>query len=126
MSEYADRIAHEFAHIQILTIEELRALPPAEQYDSGIYFLWNGPDLMYIGRSRNILDRQQRLTQAKRGSALYQASHKAVPHDRHTALVLEKGMFAESGLDTKLRLYERAYINAYLPPYNIDRASGLT
>jgi hypothetical protein len=123
---YADRIRDQYAHVPILTLDELRALPEAEQFDSGIYFLWNGPDLMYIGRSRNILDRQQRLTQAKRCSPLYQASHKAVPHDRHTALVLEKGMFAQPGLDTKLRLYERAYINAYLPPYNIDRASGLT
>jgi len=126
MSEYADRIASEWSGVEILPLEQLRALPESEQFDSGIYFLWGGPELLYIGKSRNIPDRIQRLTQARRGSPLYQSTHKAVPFDRHTALVLEKGMIAEPGLDAKLRLHERAYINAYLPPYNIDRASGLT
>ena len=126
MIEYADRIKHQFAHIEILPLEDLAKLPEAEQFDSGIYFLWNGDKLVYIGKSRNLLDRLQRLQQAQRCSPLYQASHKAVPHDRHTALVLEKGQFAEPCLDEKLRLYERAYINAYEPPYNFDRASGLT
>lgn len=126
MTEYADRIRHQFAHIKVLPLEELARLPEAEQFDSGIYFLWGGTELLYIGKSRNLLDRQQRLRQAQRCSPLYQASHKAVPFDRYTVLVLEKGQFAEPGLDTKLRLYERAYINAYEPPYNVDRASGLT
>lgn len=129
MTELADRLAHTWAHIEIKPIEELRALPEAEQYDSGIYFLWGGhegTELLYIGKSRTILDRIQRLTQARRAGALYASTHKAVPFDRHTALVLEKGMFAAPDLDTKLRLHERAYINAYEPPYNIDRASGLT
>lgn len=123
---YAERIKDQWADIQILPLDELAKLPEAEEFDAGIYFLWNGSQLMYIGKSRNILDRQQRLGQALRCSPLYQASHKAVPHDRHTALVIEKGQFAQPGLDAKLRLYERAYINAYQPPYNIDRASGLT
>lgn len=123
---YAENIKDQWAHIPILPLEELRKLPEAVQFDSGIYFLWSGDDLLYIGRSRNILDRQQRLTQARRGGALYQSTHKAVPFDRYTALVLSKGMEVEPGLDTKLRLHERAYINAYQPPYNIDMASGLT
>lgn len=126
MNIYADRISDEWADIPILSLEELAKLPASEQFDSGIYFLWGGSELLYIGKSRNIPDRIQRLTQARRGSPLYQASHKAVPFDRHTALVLEKGQFAEPGLDPKLQAHERAYINAYLPPYNIDRASGLT
>jgi hypothetical protein len=126
MIEYADRIKHQFAHIEILPLGDLAKLPEAEQFDSGIYFLWGADELLYIGKSRNIPDRLLRLTQARRGSPLYQASHKAVPFDRHTALVLEKGQFAEPGLDAKLRLHERAYINAYEPPYNVDRASGLT
>lgn len=124
--EYAERIKDQWAHIPILPLEELATLPAAEQYDSGVYFLWRGAELLYIGRSKIILDRIQRLTQAKRGSPLYASTHKAVPFDRYTALVLAKGMEVEPGLDTKLRLHERAYINAYQPPYNIDMASGLT
>lgn len=126
MTELADRISHQWAGIEILPLEQLRALPEADEFDSGIYFLWRGDELLYIGKSRTITDRIQRLTQARRGSPLYRSTHKAVPFDRHTALVLEKGQFAEPGLDTKLQLHERAYINAYRPPYNIDRASGLT
>lgn len=126
MNEWADRISDQWEHIEILPLEKLAQLPEAEEFDSGIYFLWGGAELLYIGKSRNLPDRLLRLTQARRCSPLYQASHKAVPFDRHTALVLEKGQFAEPSLDTKLRLHERAYINAYRPPYNIDRASGLT
>jgi hypothetical protein len=126
MDELADRISDQWAHIPILPTEDLAKLPEAEEFDSGIYFLWGGAELLYVGKSRNIPDRIQRLTQARRASPFYRASHKAVPFDRHTALVLEKGQFAEPGLDAKLQAHERAYINAYLPPYNIDRASGLT
>lgn len=126
MEIYADRIKDQWKDVPILPLEELRKLPEAEQYDSGIYFLWGGDELLYIGKSRTILDRIQRLTQARRAGVLYAASHKNVPFDRYTALVLETGMFASPELDAKLRLHERAYINAYQPPYNIDRASGLT
>lgn len=127
MTELADRIAHTWAHIPIKPLEELRALPEAEEYQAGIYFLWDGDELLYIGRSRNLPDRIQRLTQTRRCSPLYEnAAHKAVPFDRHTALVLAEGMYVEPGLDGLLQTHERAYINHYLPPYNIDRASGRT
>jgi hypothetical protein len=126
MNELADRIASTWAHIEIKPLEELRALKEADQFESGIYFLWGSDELLYIGKSRNLPDRIQRLTQARRGSPLYLASHKAVPFDRHTALVLAEGPIAEPGLDAILQLHERAYINAYRPPFNIDRASGLT
>lgn len=123
---FADNIKDQWAHIAILPIEELRKLPKAEMFDSGIYFLWRGDELLYIGKSRNIRDRQIRLVQARRCSPLYQASHKAVPFDRYTALVLDSSPIKEPGLDENLQLHERAYINAYAPPYNHDFASGLT
>lgn len=126
MTELADRIAHTWAHIEIKPLEELRALPEATTYDSGVYFLWGGDELLYIGKSRNVLDRIQRLTQARNCSPLYASTHKAVPFDRHTVLVLSAGMYIEPGLDKQLQVHERAYINHYRPPYNIDRASGLT
>jgi hypothetical protein len=123
---YADRISDQYSHIPILPLADLAKLPEAEEFDSGVYFLWQGSQLVYVGKSRNILDRRQRMTQVNRCHPLYTASYTAVPHDRYTALVLEKGQFAEPGLDAKLRAYERAYINAYQPLYNVDRASGLT
>jgi hypothetical protein len=127
MSEYADRIAHTWAHVPIRPLEELRVLPEAGEYQAGIYFLWRGDELLYIGRSRNLPDRIQRLTQTRRCSPLYEhPAHKAVPFERHTALVLSESMYVEPGLDKMLQDHERAYINKYRPPYNIDRASGRT
>lgn len=125
-SIYADRIREKYAHVPILPLEELAKLPEAEEFDSGIYFLWQGPRLVYVGKSKNILDRRVRMTQVNRCHVLYRSTFTAVPHDRYTALVLEKGQFVQPGLDAKLRAYERAYINAYQPEYNEDRASGLT
>jgi len=123
---YPDNIKHTYAHIKILTLEELRVLPECQDYDCGIYFLWGGPELLYIGKSRNVPDRIQRLTQAKRCSPFYQASHKAVPFDRHTVLVLANSPIRDEKMELPLQLHERAYIDAYRPPYNFDRASGLT
>jgi|SRR5579859_1780805 len=123
---YPDNIKHTYAHIKILTLEELRALPECKDYDRGIYFLWRGPELLYIGKSRNVPDRIQRLTQAKRCSPFYQASHKAVPFDRHTVLVLSNSPIRDETIELPLQLHERAYIDAYRAPYNFDRASGLT
>lgn len=124
---YADRKRHTWAHIPIKPLEELRALPEAAEYDAGIYFLWGGDELLYIGKSRNVPDRILRLTQTRRCAPFYQAAHKAVPFDRHTTLVLRNtGGIRDHSLEEPLQLHERAYIDAYRPPYNFDRASGLT
>jgi len=46
------------AHIPILGLDELRVLPTPQDFDSGIYFLWAGDHLLYIGKSRNLRERE--------------------------------------------------------------------
>ena len=44
--------------VTVMTMAELRALPrEAPDIGSGIYFLWNDDELVYIGMARNIADR---------------------------------------------------------------------
>jgi hypothetical protein len=118
----------ECAHIQVLSLDAMRALPGAQEYDSGIYFLWEGERLLYIGKSRNLSVREYYQSRLRR-YAPFQTSDRAkpVPYDRMTCLVLESGIECSRELDTNLRNYERAYIAAYETPYNEDyQQNGFT
>ena len=126
-----ERIAKDIAavaHIPILGLAELRALPGPAQFDSGIYFLWEGDRLLYIGKSRNLCTREYYQSRLKR-YAPFQTSERAkpIPYDRMTCLVLENGIECSRELDMNLRNYERAYIAAYETPYNEDyQMNGFT
>lgn len=126
MKTWAEQAREQFAHITILPLEKLATLPEADEYDAGIYFLWQGADLVYIGKSRNICDRLVRQSQVNRFGALRNSRHKVIPHDRHTALVLETGQYCSPGLDRLLWDNERAYIAHYLPPFNHPDHNGGT
>jgi hypothetical protein len=126
VKSWADKAREQFAHIPIMSLEELSALPEAEEFDAGVYFLWQGPALVYIGKSRNIPERMMRQDQVNRFGVLRNSRCKIIPHDRHTALVLEKGQFASRGLDAVLWVHERAYIAHYLPAYNHPDDNGGT
>lgn len=125
-SRVADALA-EVAHIPILGLADLRALPEAKDYESGIYFLWAGDTLLYIGKSRNLSTRAYEQRTLRR-YAPFQAGDRAkpIPFDRMTCLVLETGVECSPELDFNLRAYERAYIAAYEPPYNEDHMLGQT
>jgi hypothetical protein len=111
----------------ILSLEELRALPGPVEYDSGIYFLWKGQDLLYIGRSRNLCSREYYQATVNRYYPFHHSqTAKYIPADRMTCLVLENGIECSRELDSNLSTYERAYIAAYEPPYNYDNGSGFT
>lgn len=113
--------------VPILGLDQLRALPGPKEYDSGIYFLWGGPALLYIGKSRNLLSREYEQRTWKRYAGLHKSDRaKPLPYDRFTCLVLETGLVCSPGLDLILRTYERAYIATYDPPYNEDYNFGFT
>lgn len=83
--------------IEILPLSELRALPqvsPAEQA-SGVYFLWDGDRLVYIGQSKNIPRRV--------------ASHRVKPPAKHTW-----ASYMSIPCPWQLAV-EALYIEAYLP-----------
>lgn len=118
----------EVAHIPVLSLDQMRALPGPAEFDSGIYFLWAGEHLLYIGKSRNLCTRQYYQSCLKR-YAPFQTSERAkpIPYDRMTCLVLENGIECSRELDTNLRDYERAYIASYETPYNEDyQQNGFT
>lgn len=116
-----------YAHIPIKSLEELRALPGPQEYDSGVYFLWADNALIYIGRSRNLCQRMFYQKTLNR-HAPFQISIKAKPiyFDAMTCLVLESGTECSPHLDINLRDYERAYIAAYEPAHNQDYQDGVT
>lgn len=115
------------AHIPIMGLAKLRALPEAQDYDSGIYFLWANTTLLYIGKSRNLSRRAYEQRTLKRYAPFQIGERsKPIPYDLMTCLVLENDPVCSPGLDLKLQAYERAYIAAYEPPYNEDEWLGTT
>lgn len=122
LKAYAD-----VAHLHVLSLAEMRALPGPQQFDSGIYFLWDGDQLLYIGKSRDLCGRLYYQHCLKR-YAPFQHSERAkpIPYDRMTCLVLENDPVCSRELDAKLQSYERAYIAAYETPFNVDHLNGFT
>jgi hypothetical protein len=92
-----EAVKHTQRPVVLLSIEQLRELPTAGFYDTGVYFLWLGSTLQYVGQSQQV----QRRTHAH-------AKANKIPHDRYTFLSVERGL-----LDI-----ERAYISAYAPSFN--------
>lgn len=125
--DWPEKTREKYAHIPILPLEQLVELPGPEEYDSGIYFLWAGKALVYIGKSKNLCNRlyyQRTLNRAEPFQVGTKA--KAIPFDRMTCLVLENGIVCSPQLEANLQAYERAYLAAYEPIYNQDYQDGVT
>lgn len=96
----------------------MRALPEPRPLEGGVYFLWLADELVYVGRSRNILWRVEIFRSTTRYARVHFYSMPPMPFDRITFVAFEA--------DTKERFhllaneYERAYIATYLPAYNSD------
>jgi hypothetical protein len=108
--------------MNLLSLDELRELPDASDGYAGVYFLWLGSDLQYIGQSRHIANRLNqhewnRLYGAMRGRSVPQ-----INFDRATMIQLDDRPYMES--DEERALYkllietEGAYVNAYRTPFN--------
>lgn len=102
----------------LLSLDELRRLPEAGPLDAGVYFLWVGDELQYIGKSTQVAYRMIRHIGIKRYMAVRRVKDKEVPWDRHTCLVLDNGIEITEKLRSDLLNVEREYIAAYQPPYN--------
>jgi hypothetical protein len=88
------------AAFKILPLDQLRCLPPTERHSAaGIYFLWSGPQLLYIGQSIDVGRRIQ--------------------HHR-LMKTFSRATWMPARLDC-LRAFELRYINHYNPPENISR-----
>lgn len=95
--DWCERMKIENAHVPVLPIDRLRKLP--EQQDcTGIYFLWLGEKLQYVGKSVDVWGRTRRHENEFR-----------IDFDTWTSFSVE---------EASLKEYERAYIATYKPPYN--------
>jgi hypothetical protein len=93
--------------LEIFPIELLRMLPACDDYDGGVYFLWKGDELLYIGKSKQICYRLQ----------LHDAARK-IPYEYHTCIAVNRGRMIPDRFDLVLDPIEQAYIRHYRPPFN--------
>lgn len=91
----------------IYPLDILRTVGAAEIPEtSGIYFLWHGPQLLYVGQSSNL---SNRIYSHSRAAGARHGLVKQIPFARCTFITCPEGYRFE--LETK-------YIRAYRPPYN--------
>lgn len=100
----------------MLTLEEIRALPEPQPLEGGVYFLWLAGELVYVGRSRNVLWRLEIIRSNTRYAkvAFYSMP---MPFDRVTLLKLD---LAPEVFHYVAKDYEHAYIATLMPEYNAD------
>lgn len=101
----------------ILSLDELRGLSSGEPpWDSGVYFLWRGQELLYVGMSKYLPDRLVGHALCRDGLR----TGKRIPFDQYTFIVFQ--VWVEEILDhtklEELRNLEATYIRQYLPPFN--------
>jgi len=105
----------------------MRALPEPVEFDAGIYFLWDGDELLYIGKSRDVLGRKTYQDLVNKNGVFHESpTAKFIPYDAITCLVVQNGWYADQRLDGQLQNLERIYIATYEPPYNIGYINGFT
>jgi hypothetical protein len=128
-SEYEQRFFNregKSVTVHLLTLDELYELPAPKTNDSGIYFLWRGRELLYIGKSRNLCQRSYYQHCVNTYTGQQSKGVKFIPAEVMTCLVVENGPECSPRLDARLQDLERAYIAAYPTPFNLDLKSGLT
>lgn len=104
--------------MDILSLQELKALPPSQDFDAGVYFLWKNDELQYIGQSSQIAERMVLQEWANFYGSRRAHKMKQIPFDRHTCIVLENGMIRSEGIRKRLLALEKTYIQTYRPPFN--------
>jgi hypothetical protein len=112
-----------YAHIPILPIEELRKLPEPQEFEAGLYFLWEAGELVYIGKAKDLKFRTGRQWQILHMHESTGGQEAPRPFDTCTVLVTERGELSR-GWDIRLMEMERAYLGHYEPKYNSMQAMG--
>lgn len=108
--------------IEILPLEDLRKLPEAGDCDSGVYFLWIGNELQYIGMSTNVGERLTKQMNTNKFARLrFSFAMKQIPFERHTCLIMHSGVVMPPGMRNRLIEIEHAYIEHYWPPMNVAK-----
>lgn len=113
------RVYHRTA---IFPKDQLRGLPSGDVVGkradscSGVYFLWRGPALLYVGQSVCVGTRLGQHEDAQIGMR----RAKVIPFDRSTVLDLTDSEFVNTDRQRRaLDAVELAYIRKFRPPYNV-------
>lgn len=114
-ASWPETMRERLAHIKVLSLEEIRVLPEAKPFEAGIYFLWRGPELLYIGKSEHVMQRIVKQAWQKKMDRFQQQDRVGIPFDRHTCLAVEG---EGPRLKFALQDFERAYIANFDPPCN--------
>lgn len=127
VNRWIEQTKAKYAHVPILSLEEMYALPEPEEFDAGVYFCWWQRGLTYIGKSKHICERLYiQDCMNKNGHNYGGIRAKVVPWDKVTCVVLENGFECSPRLGGLLTAYERAYIATYTPAFNQDYQDGFT
>lgn len=109
--------------MKILTLNELRSLPNAESGCSGVYFLWLGDALQYIGQSMVIGTRIGQHYQNYRYGWTRSRPVAQINFDHQTMIELDTRNYFEDDEELKrlrkeMLETEAIYVNAYRTPFN--------
>ena len=111
-----------FHRTGIFPMDRLRSLPCVTTIDdigqsvSGLYFLWSGPALLYVGQSVCIAGRVSQHEAARNGLR----SGKPIPFRRATFIDITDSHWLNTDRQRlALDQVELAYIRKYRPPYNV-------
>lgn len=87
---------------RVLPLDQLRGLPRVcyGSNEPGVYFLWEGPQLVYVGQSENVAVR--------------------VSQHIYFNKVFSRATFLPTHRNC-LRTFEGRYVRRYDPPYNLTR-----
>lgn len=89
----------------LMPLDALRSLPSAAPRESGLYFMWRGPQLLYIGYSADLGRRMDTHRRVRIGLC----SGRKYPYTHYTCMQRKL-----AGLEA----LEYRYIQAYQPPFN--------
>jgi predicted GIY-YIG superfamily endonuclease len=98
-AEIRTKVSHDWRppEVQCLPLDRLRAMPevlPSSTH-AGVYFLWDGDALVYVGQSRKV-------------------SHRVAQHNRKPPAPFRRATFIRVAYPWCLAI-EQLYIDAYLP-----------
>jgi len=93
--------------LPLRALRKLPAEPPA--FGSGVYFLWRGNELLYVGQALNVRDRVTSHIRARRGFRIA----KKIPFDRCTFILCRQAQLI--ALEAKYILRHRPEFNELMP-----------
>lgn len=113
----------EATDFEVLSIDAIRSLPD-DQDGRGVYFLWDGDALQYIGQSMQIGNRINDHERAYNYGIWRSRPTKQIKFDKVTCLIFDRRPFASkhdiNRLRHRLLIRERAFIERYRPPFNTE------